>query len=48
LIFDPVKLLVVLVAIADSWFNFRQRWSKGPGTGMKQRDEHDQRDDRDD
>jgi hypothetical protein len=48
LIFDPVKLLVVLVAIADSWFNFRQRWSKGPGTGMKQRDEHDQIDDRDD
>ncbi len=26
LLFDPVKLLVVFVAIADSWFNFRQRW----------------------
>jgi hypothetical protein len=26
LIIDPVKLLVVLAAIADSWFNFRQRW----------------------
>jgi hypothetical protein len=26
LLFDPVKLLVVFVAIADSWVNFRQRW----------------------
>ena len=28
LIFDPVKLLVVFIAIADSWVNFRQRWSR--------------------
>ncbi len=47
LIFDPVKLLVVFLAIADSWLNFRQRWSRGPGTQVSQRDEHDDRDDRD-
>ena len=32
-IFDPVKLFVVLFAIADSWMDFRQRWNrpdKGP------------------
>ena len=27
LFFDPVKLIVVFVAIADSWLNFRQRWA---------------------
>jgi len=27
LLFDPVKLLVVFAAIADSWINFRQRWN---------------------
>jgi hypothetical protein len=47
LVFDPVKLLVVFFAIADSWLNFRQRWSKGPGAQVSQRDEHDDRDDRD-
>ncbi|MBA6411584.1 hypothetical protein H2508_00425 [Parahaliea sp. F7430] len=26
LFFDPLKLLVVFAAIADSWFKFRQRW----------------------
>jgi hypothetical protein len=26
LFLDPVKLLVVFAAIADSWMNFRQRW----------------------
>jgi hypothetical protein len=41
LIFDPVKLLVVLLAIADSWMNFRRRWSRGPGTQVSSRDEHD-------
>lgn len=46
LIFDPVKLLVVLFAIADSWFNFRQRWSKGSGKQLSQRDERDDSDDR--
>ncbi len=28
LFFDPVKLVVVFVAIADSWLNFRQRWAR--------------------
>jgi hypothetical protein len=27
LLIDPVKLIVVFVAIADSWLNFRQRWA---------------------
>lgn len=31
LFFDPVKLIVVFVAIADSWMNFRQRWSRRAG-----------------
>ena len=31
LILDPVKLMVVFAAIADSWFDFRQRWGPGPG-----------------
>ncbi|CAA0093225.1 Uncharacterised protein [Halioglobus japonicus] len=41
LIFDPVKLLVVLFAVADSWMNFRQRWSKGPGNELSRRDDDD-------
>ena len=28
LFFDPVKLIVVFVAIADSWLDFRQRWAQ--------------------
>lgn len=28
LLFDPVKLVVVGVAIADSWLKFRQRWAR--------------------
>ena len=47
LIFDPVKLLIVLFAIADSWLNFRQRWSRRSGTQVSRRDEHDDSDDRD-
>ncbi len=47
LIFDPVKLLVVFFAIADSWFNFRQRWSTGPGTQVSPSDEHDDSNDKD-
>jgi hypothetical protein len=31
-LFDPVKLLVVLAAIADSWYGFRDRWG-GPPAG---------------
>jgi hypothetical protein len=41
LFFDPVKLLVVFFAIADSWFNFRQRWAKKPGTDASERVEHE-------
>jgi hypothetical protein len=36
LFFDPVKLLVVFSAIADSWFNFRQRWAGKPGTDVSE------------
>ncbi|GAB5453685.1 MAG: hypothetical protein Hals2KO_40130 [Halioglobus sp.] len=28
LILDPLKLVVVFFAIADSWFDFRQRWAQ--------------------
>ena len=31
LILDPVKLVVVAAAIADSWIGFRQRWAKQAG-----------------
>lgn len=34
LLLDPVKLMVVFVAIADSWFDFRQRWTGKPGTDV--------------
>lgn len=31
LVFDPVKLFVVGYALADSWMNFRQRWTPSGG-----------------
>ena len=31
LLLDPVKMMVVFAAIADSWFDFRQRWSAKSG-----------------
>ena len=34
LLLDPVKMMVVCAAIADSWFDFRQRWSGKPGTDV--------------
>jgi len=34
LFFDPVKLVVVFAAIADSWLDFRQRWQ-----AVRERDE---------
>ena len=43
-VFDPVKLLVIFIAIADSWFNFRERWDSGPGGTGKQLDEQDEND----
>ena len=37
LVFDPVKLLVVFAAIADSWFKFRQRWDTRAGSVVERR-----------
>ena len=39
LIFDPVKLLVLFAAIADSWMNFRQRWTPANNDVAKRDDE---------
>ncbi|MBN7795517.1 hypothetical protein [Parahaliea mediterranea] len=36
LFFDPVKLLVVGFAIADSWLRFRQRWVRPGGDDSRQ------------
>ena len=42
LVFDPVKLMVVFAAIADSWFNFRQRWTGNSATkGSRRHDDED-------
>jgi len=43
LFFDPVKLLVVLAAIADSWLKFRARWTGGSSTGVSERDKDEDR-----
>ena len=43
LLFDPVKLLVVFAAIADSWFKFRQRWTGKPGTDVSTRETDEDR-----
>lgn len=43
LLFDPVKLLVVFAAIADSWLKFRQRWAGKPGTDVSRRDSDEDR-----
>lgn len=34
IVFDPVKLLVVFFAVADSWLDFRQRWAPPPDTDV--------------
>lgn len=47
LLLDLVKLLVVFIAIADSWLKFRQRWPAGPGTQVGPRDGQDHTDDSD-
>ena len=44
LFFDPVKLLVVFFAIADSWFNFRQRWAGNSGTDVSEQDKREDED----
>jgi hypothetical protein len=38
LFFDPVKLLVLCAAIADSWMNFRRRWAADKGSDVAPRD----------
>jgi len=47
LFFDPVKLLVVFSAIADSWFNFRQRWTGKPGTDISETGKREDDEDKD-
>lgn len=46
-VFDPVKLLVVFFALADSWMNFRQRWAQQPGRKPATRDSDDTENDND-
>lgn len=41
LLLDPVKLMVVFAAIADSWFDFRQRWSGNSGTDVREKNDED-------
>ncbi len=38
LVFDPLKLLLVLLAITDSWFNFRRRWQANAAAKVIRRD----------
>ncbi|MEM8661863.1 MAG: hypothetical protein AAGF35_13340, partial [Pseudomonadota bacterium] len=43
---DPVKLAVIFVAIADSWFDFRRRWAPVASRDIaKQAPERDQKND---
>jgi len=44
LVFDPVKLFVVGYALADSWLNFRQRWTPSKGGPPADGGSPDQRD----
>jgi hypothetical protein len=39
LLLDPIKLMVVFAAIADSWFDFRQRWTGKPGQDVSPGDD---------
>ncbi len=43
LLLDPVKLLLVFAAVADSWFNFRRRWTPKPGTDVSERETDEDR-----
>lgn len=40
---EPVRFFVVFLAIADSWFNFRQRWAPKPGTEVSKHDPDEDR-----
>ncbi|MEM6582352.1 MAG: hypothetical protein AAF699_13810 [Pseudomonadota bacterium] len=45
-VIDPVKLAVIFIAVADSWFDFRQRWSPGSTREVaKQTRDQDQKQD---
>jgi len=43
LLLDPVKLVLVFAAVADSWFNFRRRWTPKPGTDVSERETDEDR-----
>ena len=47
LVLDPVKLIVVFFAIADSWFNFRQRWEKRAARKLQRREQQKDKDEPD-
>ncbi|WP_232059065.1 hypothetical protein [Kineobactrum salinum] len=40
-IFDLVKILVVVAAVAGSWLQWRQRWAARAGTDVDRRDDND-------
>ena len=39
LVFDILKLMTILFAIADSWIDFRSRWVKASYPGRPERDD---------
>ena len=43
LLLDPVKLVLGFAAVADSWFNFRRRWTPKPGTDVSERETDEDR-----
>ena len=43
-VFDPVKLVVVFFALADSWMNFRERWAQQDAGAPALRDDSDAQD----
>ncbi|MDO8863522.1 hypothetical protein Q6D67_17620 [Haliea sp. E1-2-M8] len=43
-LFDLVKIMVVIAAVADSWLGFRQRWPASAGTDVSRRDDSEDRD----
>ncbi len=43
-LFDLVKIVVVIAAVADSWLGFRQRWQARAGDAVSRRDDSEDRD----
>lgn len=43
-LFDLVKIMVVIAAVADSWLGFRQRWQASAGNDVSRRDDSEDRD----